>query len=44
MADVYICDLRQRAYEPEEINGIRKLKDFEGYTIDLRLKQFRKQK
>ncbi len=42
MADVYICELCQKAYEPEEINGVRKLKVFEGYTIDLRLKQFRK--
>src|SRR5438552_3157332 len=42
MGDVYICELCQRAYEPEEINGVRKLKEFKGYTIDLRLQQFRK--
>jgi hypothetical protein len=42
MADVYICKLCQKAYEPEEINGVRKLKVFEGYAVDLRLKQFRK--
>jgi len=42
MADVYICELCQNAYEPEEIKGVRRLKVFEGYTIDLKLKQFRK--
>ena len=26
--EVYICELCQRAYEPEEINGVRKLKEF----------------
>ena len=41
MEEVYICDLCQRAYEPEEINGVRKLKEFNGYTVDLRLQQFR---
>ena len=40
--DVYICELCQRAYEPEEINGVRKLKEFQGYTVDMRLQQFRK--
>ena len=42
MTDVYICELCQKAYEPEETSGIRKLKVFDGYTVDLRLKQFRK--
>src|SRR6266567_1220042 len=42
MGDVYICELCQRAYEPEEINGVRKLKTFQGYTVDLRCKEFRK--
>ena len=42
MDEVYICELCQRAYEPEEINGVRKLKIFKGYTVDLRLRQFRK--
>jgi hypothetical protein len=42
MEEVYICELCQRAYEPEEINGVRKLKEFLGYTVDLRLQQFRK--
>jgi hypothetical protein len=39
--DVYICELCIRAYEPEEINGVRKLKKFHGYFVDLRLQQFR---
>ena len=42
MDDVYICELCQQAYETEEINGVRKLKEFQGYTVDLRLQQFRK--
>ena len=42
MDDVSICELCQRAYEPEEINGVRKLKEFQGYTVDLRLQEFRK--
>jgi hypothetical protein len=37
-----ICELCERAFEPEEINGLRKLKTFKGYTVDLRLQQFRK--
>ena len=37
-----MCEKCQKAYEPEEINGVRRLKEFKGYTIDLRLKQFRK--
>ena len=42
MDEVSICELCQRAYEPEEVNGVRKLKEFHGYTVDLRLQQFRK--
>ena len=42
MEDVHVCELCQRAYEPEEINGVRKLKTFQLYTVDLRLKEFRK--
>jgi len=42
MDEVYICELCQLAYEPEERNGVRKLKEFRGYTVDLRLRQFRK--
>jgi len=39
--DVYICELCQRAFEPEDINGVKKLKKFHGYFVDLRLQQFR---
>ena len=42
MDDVSICELCQRTFETEEINGVRKLKEFQGYTVDLRLQQFRK--
>lgn len=42
MEEVYMCEMCQRAYTPEEINGARKLKEFQGYTVDLRLQQFRK--
>jgi len=42
MNNIHICEKCQIAYEPEEINGVRKLKEFKGYTIDLRLQQFRK--
>jgi len=42
--DIYMCELCQLAYEPEEVvpGGIRKLKTFNGYTVDLRLQEFRK--
>jgi len=42
--EVYICELCRLAFEPEEVvpGGIRKLKEFRGYTVDLRLQQFRK--
>ncbi len=42
MEEVYICELCQKTYEPEEKNGVRVLKTFNGYTVDLRLQQFRK--
>ena len=42
MDDVSICELCQRTFETEEINGVRKLKEFQGYTVDLRLQEFRK--
>jgi len=40
--EVYVCELCLLAYEPEEMNGVRKLKEFKGYTVDLRVQQFRK--
>jgi hypothetical protein len=36
------CVVCQMEFEPEEINGVRRLKTFKGYTVDLRLRQFRK--
>ena len=44
MEDIHLCELCQLAYEPEEVvpGGIRKLKTFNGYTVDLRLQEFRK--
>ena len=42
MEDIHLCELCLRAYEPEEINGVRKLKTFKGNTVDLRLQEFRK--
>ena len=44
MEDIYLCELCREAHEPEEVvpGGIRKLKTFNGYTVDLRLQQFRK--
>jgi len=42
--DIYICERCLQAFEPEEVvpGGIRRLKTFKGYTVDLRLHQFRK--
>jgi len=39
--DCLVCQL---AYGSEEVvpGGIKKLKKFKGYTVDLRLQQFRK--
>lgn len=42
MDEIYICELCQLAYEPEEMNGVRRLKTFQRYTVDLRLQEFRK--
>ena len=46
MAYIPICELCLRAFEPEEEElaegSVRKLKTFKGYTVDLRLQQFRK--
>ena len=39
---IYICEMCQKAYEPAEKNGVRELKMFNGYTVDLQLQQFRK--
>ena len=42
--EVYICELCQQAFEPEEVNGVRVLKKYKGYTVDMRLKEFRRVK
>ncbi len=44
MEDIYLCELCREAHEPEEVvpGGIRKLKTFNGFTVDLRLQEFRK--
>jgi hypothetical protein len=39
---IRICELCIKIYEPEEINNVRVLKTFDGFTVDLRLQQFRK--
>src|SRR6266480_2221661 len=44
LSDVYICEFCQRAYEPEEVKGVRMLKTFRGYTVDMRLQEFREMK
>ena len=41
MDEVRLCESCQQAYGPEEINDVRKLKAFKGYTVDLRLREFR---
>jgi hypothetical protein len=40
--EFHMCELCQKAFEPEDINGVRKLKEFHGFTVDLRLQEFRK--
>lgn len=40
---VYICELCQRAYQPVvTVNHPAILRTFKGYTVDMRLQQFRK--
>jgi hypothetical protein len=41
MQMISLCELCQRAYTPETIQGVRKLKEFQGYTVDIRLQEFR---
>ena len=42
MTEIFDCIVCTIADSPEEINGVRTLKTFKGYTVDLRLKQLRK--
>jgi hypothetical protein len=37
-----MCELCQRVYAPEPSHGVRQLKVFRGYTVDIRLQEFRK--
>jgi hypothetical protein len=37
-----MCELCQRVYAPEQTHGVRQLKVFRGYTVDIRLQEFRK--
>lgn len=37
-----MCEFCQLKFRPVNINGVSKLKKFNGYTIDFRLQQFRK--
>ena len=42
MDEIYLCEFCQKAYEPEVVNGVKKLKTFKGYTVDTRVQEFRK--
>ena len=42
MQQVVMCELCQRVYAPEAVHGVRQLKVFSGYTVDIRLQEFRK--
>lgn len=42
MEVVYICELCQKAFQPIVTVNVVKLREFKGYTVDLRLQQFRK--
>ena len=44
MNKLYICELCLNSYKPEVVSGIGVLKEFQGYTVDVRLQQFRKAK
>jgi hypothetical protein len=39
----HLCELCQWAFEPKEVKpGVRILQKFKGYTVDVRLHEFRK--
>lgn len=42
MIDIRNCSRCINEYSPEEVKGVRTLKTFQGYTVDIRLQQFRK--
>lgn len=39
MHDCWMCE---GVFGPKEINGVRELQIFKGYTVDFKLRQFRK--
>jgi hypothetical protein len=39
MNDCWMCE---GVFGPKEVNGVRELQTFKGYTVDFRLRQFRK--
>ena len=39
---IAMCELCQRIYAPEPVQGARRLKVFRGFTVDIRLQEFRK--
>lgn len=39
-----ICEQCEKYFRPREAKAIRILKEFNGFTVDLKLKQFRKAK
>ncbi len=42
MDNTHLCELCQWAFEPQEVKpGVRMLQKFNGYTVDLRLQEFR---
>ena len=36
------CWMCEGVFGPKEINGVRELQTFKGYTVDFKLRQFRK--
>jgi hypothetical protein len=36
------CLMCEGVFGPKEVNGVRELQTFKGYTVDFRLRQFRK--
>jgi len=40
--DIHLCELCLREFEPKEVKpGVLMLQKFKGYTVDLRLQEFR---
>jgi len=40
--NIHLCELCQQAIEPKEVKpGVRVLQKFKGYTVDVRLQEFR---